>query len=259
MPTMGALHEGHASLVRTGVALSRSRNIHSGVMVTIFVNPTQFNDAADFARYPQTLEADLAACEAAGAASVFAPTRDDVYPEGEDVVVPPLPDVARLPELEDRFRPGHFAGVCQVVKRLFELTEPRIAIFGEKDWQQYQVIRAMTSRERMEIEIVGAPTVREPDGLAMSSRNRFLSPEDRAHAKSLSTAIQLANRCRTVEDAENAMVGELRSLGLEIDYAAVRDAETLLKPRADRPSRCLIAARTKTVRLIDNDAWKPAA
>ncbi|MCG3122645.1 MAG: Pantothenate synthetase [Phycisphaerales bacterium] len=266
VPTMGALHEGHAQLVRRGVALARaSRLASAGCVVSIFVNPTQFNDPSDLARYPRTLEADLATCRAAGAAAVYAPSPADIYPPGQDIPVPPLPDVATRPALEDAHRPGHFAGVCQVVLRLFTLVRPAAAVFGEKDWQQLQVITAMTARERLGIEIIPEPTVREPDGLAMSSRNRFLSEHDRERALSLSRALKAAAAELSPAAAETAMRRVLDQAGVDTEYAVVRDAGTLLSVGRDTPAstgslsppayRALIAARVGSVRLIDNAPW----
>ena len=251
IPTMGALHAGHESLVRKGVELARGRGI---CMVWVFVNPTQFNDPADYARYPKTLQADVDLCTRAGAAAVFAPSAPDIYPPNQQIPVPSLPEQATRPGLEDAHRPGHFAGVCQVVLRFFDLIRPRCAVFGEKDWQQLQVVRAMTKRDRPEIEIVGMPTVREPDGLAMSSRNRFLAPGDRQKALAISRALVGAGRVKTPAEAEAAMRSTLRDAGVEPEYAVVRDAATLLAP-ATGALRALIAARLGAVRLIDNALW----
>jgi pantoate--beta-alanine ligase len=261
IPTMGALHEGHAELIRRGAELSRERGLE-GCVVSIFVNPTQFNDKADLDRYPRTLEADLAICERAGAGCVYAPRVEDIYPPDATPPVPPLPRVAAEPGLEDAHRPGHFAGVCQVVLRLFRLVQPGIACFGEKDWQQLATIAAMTSEQGLGIEVVPVETVREPDGLAMSSRNRFLTPEDRARAISISAALRAALRGTTPDEAEGIMRRELRSVGIEPEYAVVRDAATLGRPVGDGMAgawRALIAARVGAVRLIDNAAWQPAA
>jgi pantoate--beta-alanine ligase len=255
VPTMGALHEGHASLIRAGAALARERGLSGGCVVTVFVNPTQFNEPSDFARYPRTLEADAAMCAAAGASVVFAPEVEEVYPKGAEVEVPPLPSQATRPGLEDRLRPGHFAGVCQVVLRLFRMVRPAAAMFGEKDWQQLQVVRAMTREQGLSIEIIGRETIREADGLAMSSRNRFLSLEDRARGLSLSRALRAASAERGVEAAEACMRAELAKERVEADYAVVRDAETLEAWQPGRAGRALIAARVGTVRLIDNATW----
>ncbi len=254
IPTMGALHAGHGSLIRQGVELAARRG--GSCMVWLFVNPTQFNDPADYARYPKTMDADVELCRTLGARAVFAPGKDDIYPPGRVIATPPLPDVATKPGLEDAKRPGHFAGVCQVVMRFFELVQPRCAVFGEKDWQQLQVVRAMTARDRPEIEIVAAPTVREADGLAMSSRNRFLSPEDRVRARALFAALREGAEADTAGAAENVMRRVLEAARVTVEYAVVRDAETLMVPNG-YARRSLIAARVGTVRLIDNDAWTP--
>jgi pantoate--beta-alanine ligase len=254
---MGALHGGHASLVRQAAAHSLAHHL-GGCVVTIFVNPTQFGDPADFTRYPKTLDADCRLCEAAGAACVFAPAVEAIYPPDQPVPVPPLPSVATEPNLEDALRPGHFAGVCQVVSRLFDITHPAAAIFGEKDWQQLAVIRAMTHAQHRPIDIIPGPTIRDPDGLAMSSRNRFLSPQDRARGLSLSRALRLANQAPTPLAAEAAMHDELAKVGLTPDYAVVRNAATLspTRPAADPgPFRAVIAAKVGTVRLLDNAPW----
>lgn len=251
VPTMGALHEGHASLVRAAAALGRP------VVVTIFVNPTQFNDPADFARYPKTLDADANLCRAAGAACVLVPSVAEVYPEGWTAGIPALPDVATQPGLEDQARPGHFAGVCQVVRRLFEMTRPVAAVFGEKDWQQLRVVTAMVRDLHLGIEIVPSPTIREPDGLAMSSRNRFLTAAERPRAAAVHAALAAGQAASTPDAAEAAMARVLVGAGLAVEYAVVRDAETLMRRRGTR-HRALIAARLGAIRLIDNAAWPGA-
>jgi pantoate--beta-alanine ligase len=255
VPTMGALHEGHASLIKHAAEIAREQKLTDGCVVSIFVNPTQFNEPSDFERYPRTLEADLALCEAAGASIVYAPRVADIYPPGQPVSVPPVPAVATQPKLEDAHRPGHFAGVCQVVKRLFDIVHPQVAVFGEKDWQQLQVIRAMTQQLRYPIEITGAPTVRESGGLAMSSRNRFLTPQDRERALTISEALCESWKAVTPADAEALMCRVLASRGIEPEYAVVRDA-TSLDRTTDGPKRALIAARVGSVRLIDNVEWR---
>jgi pantoate--beta-alanine ligase len=255
VPTMGALHEGHAALIRRGVEIAGSRALAAGCTVSIFVNPTQFNDASDYARYPRTAEADLEVCRAAGAAAVFAPAPAVVYPKNEIVPVPPLPAVATRPGLEDAFRPGHFAGVCQVVMRLFRLLEPAAAVFGEKDWQQLCVVRDMTRDAGLPIEIAPFPTVRAQGGLALSSRNRFLSPAELSAALSIPRALDEAARIAEPAAAEEAMRRVLYEAGLRVEYAAVRDARTLLQPRPERPGRALVAAWAGGTRLIDNGPW----
>lgn len=258
VPTMGALHEGHASLVRRASELARGLS-HGGmvppVVVSVFVNPTQFNEKADFERYPRDLDKDAALCGGAGATAVFAPAVEVVYPADGTVGVPELPSVATAPGLEDAFRPGHFAGVCQVVKRLFDLAEPRVAVFGEKDWQQLAVVRAMAVSLFPGLMIDGAPTVREPGGLAMSSRNVFLSAEDRERALAISAALCAACAETTPEAAEAAMKRTLGAARIVPEYAVVREAASLGAAREGAPARALIAARVGKVRLIDNCAW----
>ena len=254
VPTMGALHEGHASLV----GLARSLAGPGGsVVVSVFVNPTQFNEAADFERYPRTIERDAAMCERLGVDVLFCPEPPEVYPPGEEVPVGTLPAVALLPGLEDAQRPGHFAGVCQVVRRLFALARPRAAVFGEKDWQQLQVVRAMVRGEGLGVEVVAAPTVREPDGLAMSSRNRLLEPLCRAAVAAVPRALDAARGESDASGAEGAMRRVLLEAGLGVEYAAIRDAETLLGVAPGRAGRALIAARCGAVRVIDNAPWSP--
>lgn len=255
VPTMGALHAGHAALIRRGAVIARERALAGGCVVTIFVNPTQFNDPADYTRYPRTLEADLEVCRRAGAHTVLAPTADDVYPPDAPPPVPVLPSQATDPGLEDAARPGHFAGVCQVVARLFDMVRPDAAIFGEKDWQQLRVIDAMTRRDAPQLQIIGLPTIREPDGLAMSSRNVFLSPSQRAAAATISRALAEAGSFPEAAAAEAAMRATLESAGIAVEYAVVRDAETLLAPRRGAPCRALVAGRIGAVRLLDNSPW----
>jgi pantoate--beta-alanine ligase len=261
VPTMGALHEGHASLIRHAAALHDAAPTKGPpVVVSIFVNPTQFNDPADLARYPRTLEADLDLCRSAGADAIFSPTVEAIYPPGNPPPTPPLPAAATEPHLEDALRPGHFAGVCQVVARLFDLVKPSAAIFGEKDYQQLAVIRAMTASLLLPIEIIPAPTIREPDGLAMSSRNRFIKAEDRAKAAAISKALCEASAPHnaTPQQAEAAMRRVLLEAGYaqaDIQYAVIRDAQTLTEPQPGRAARALIAVSLPPVRLIDNAAW----
>lgn len=259
VPTMGALHEGHLSLIGEASRAARERGIASGCCVTVFVNPTQFDDPADFERYARVLDEDIEACEAAGAETVFAPSPEAVYPPHEKIMTPRLPDQAIEKGLEDAQRPGHFEGVCQVVRRLFDLTHAGAAVFGEKDWQQYAVIRAMAARDTAHIGIIPSPTVREPDGLAMSSRNRFLPPHLREQALSLSRALIAARRETTPDAAEAAMRAVYSDHGIVPDYAAVRDAETLGPYRPGHAGRVITAAPIQAdptpVRLLDNAPW----
>lgn len=256
VPTMGALHEGHASLIRFAASLSRQAPPGGGgCIVSIFVNPTQFDDKADFARYPRTIDDDLLLCERAGAACVYAPQVGEVYPPGGGLPLAALPRVATAPGLEDAARPGHFAGVCQVVRRLFELVRPAAAVFGEKDWQQLRVIQAMVRLEGLAIRVVAMPTFREHDGLAMSSRNRFLSADDRRKGLALSRALCVANACATPREAEAMMGRVLAGAGIVPDYAVVREAAGLEPAESAGEWRALIAARIGPVRLIDNARW----
>ena len=222
------------------------------------MNPTQFGPGEDLDRYPRTLEADVAIAEAAGAQAVFAPDHETMYPTDEDVPTPALPAVATEPALEDACRPGHFAGVAQVVARLFDLTRPRFAVFGEKDYQQLRVLTAMVqdAGDRWpDLEIVPHPTVREHDGLAMSSRNASLDDSLRMRALGLYRALQIAHAAQRPATAVRMMEETLHTHGLAIDYAVVRDAQTLLPvDDFERPTRALIAARLGDVRLIDNMA-----
>ena len=242
---MGALHAGHLSLIEA------MRRECDDVVVTVFVNPTQFNDPADLERYPRNLEADLAACRQAGATAVFTPDRTAVYPPDETVWMPPLPPVATHPGLEDACRPGHFDGVCMVVARLFDLIRPSHTIFGEKDWQQMLVLEAMAEEHADRwhgLRLLRGPTVREADGLAMSSRNALLPAAKRERALGLSRALAAA------DEGEEAMRTILDEHELETEYAVIRNARTLepVDPDSDAPARALIAARLDEVRLIDN-------
>ena len=254
---MGALHEGHGSLIR------QVRGRGMPVVATVFVNPTQFGPREDFAKYPRTLEHDVALAERCGADVVFAPAAEIVYPDGLEAAQQhaaswPVPAVAREPGLEDACRPGHFNGVCQVVARLFDLTRPALAVFGEKDFQQLRVLTQMVAESGGRwgaLRVEPGPTVREPDGLAMSSRNRYLRPEQRDQALGLVRALQMAASAQHPQTAERLMQDTLADHGLAIDYAVVRDATTLLPVTGfERPTRALIAARLDTVRLIDNMA-----
>ena len=236
VPTMGALHDGHEALIRA----ARARAEH--VLVTIFVNPLQFGPNEDFDRYPRTLDRDLAICARSGVDLVFAPDRAQMYPAGEPIVrvnPGPLGEI-----LEGASRPGFFHGVLTVVLKLFHLTRPDLAFFGEKDYQQLTLIRRMVRDTDLPIEIVGVPTVREPDGLALSSRNRYLSPEQRRAALALSAAL----RAGATGDLDAARA-QLK--GVEVDYLALT-APDLGPPPVHGPARLLVAARVGTTRLIDN-------
>ncbi len=252
VPTMGALHDGHLSLVRNSV----QRCDHT--IVTIFVNPTQFGPGEDLKKYPRTFDADCAAVKDAGASLVFAPTAIEMYPPGFSTFVEP-PDIA-LP-LEGEFRPGHFRGVTTVVMKLFQLSPATHAFFGSKDFQQLKVIQAIVNDLNVGIEIVPCDIIREPDGLALSSRNRYLSPKDRLIARSLSNALSIAQSQfdqgeRDVKTIETQMRKALADV-TKIDYAAIVDADTLLPiQKIDHLAHVLIAAHVGTTRLIDNRPLK---
>jgi pantoate--beta-alanine ligase len=250
VPTMGALHAGHIALV----TLARTRGAR--VVVSIFVNPTQFAPHEDFSKYPRTFEADIAKLAAAGADAVFHPAPAEIYPDGFCTSV-----ALRGPAtagLEDRFRPTHFQGVATVVAKLLLQCLPDVAIFGEKDFQQLAVIRQMARDLDIPVEILGAPTVREADGLAMSSRNTYLSESERAVAPVLHRSMQkAAARIRDGEAIDAALAAARTAVaqaGFELDYLEVRDADSLaeVKGRHRKGLRMLIAARLGRTRLIDN-------
>ena len=252
VPTMGALHDGHAALIRNA-------REHAGddgtVVVSIFVNPAQFNEPSDFDAYPRTLDTDAAICARLGVDAIFAPAVEAMYPPGELERPVELPSVATEPGLEDRFRPGHFEGVYRVCRRLFEVTGARRAYFGEKDWQQLQLMRALVAQESLPLEIVPVPTVRERDGIALSSRNVHLTTADRARALAISRALVEAGRHADPDAAEAAGAQVLRASDIRPEYLAVRDAETLGPVRPGRPGRVLAAAPVGATRLIDNAPW----
>jgi pantoate--beta-alanine ligase len=224
VPTMGALHEGHRSLVR------RSRRENARTLVSIFVNPAQFNDPADLARYPRTLDADLAALRAEEADFLLLPRAEDLYPDGYRYRVT---EVEQSAALEGAHRPGHFDGVLTVVLKLLQIAQPERAYFGEKDWQQLTLVRGMADALFLPAMIVGCETAREADGLALSSRNRHLVPAERARAPLFYQALM---RAPTAGDAAR----ELSAVGFEVDYVE------------DREGRRLGAVRLGGVRLIDN-------
>ena len=255
VPTMGALHEGHLALIR------RAAEFPGPLLVSLFVNPTQFGPNEDFAAYPRQFETDVAAAESAGAEVIFAPGVETMYPPDRETPVPPLPDVATKPQLEDARRPGHFAGVCHVCARLFDLARPHCTVFGEKDYQQLLVIKAMVAQEGERwpgLEIVPHETIRDGDGLAMSSRNAYLTGEQREKALGISRTLNAARRVDDLATAEQVMRSTLEAHEIKIDYAVVRDAETLMPIESlDRPARGLIAATVGNVHLIDNMAIRP--
>lgn len=255
VPTMGALHEGHLSLV------AAARATCDRVIATIFVNPTQFNNPDDLARYPRTADSDARMLHGAGADLLFMPAPQEVYPQGFSTRV----TVSGLSaELEGAHRPGHFDGVATVVTKLLLMTGADRAFFGEKDWQQLQIVRRLVQDLNIPVEIVGCPTHRESDGLAMSSRNMRLSAGDRQRAPALHAAMTRAAAAiaagQPVEPALRAARAEVLAAGYSsVDYIALHDAATL-QPlfRPDRPARLLAAAWVGGVRLIDNIAIDPA-
>lgn len=247
VPTMGALHEGHLSLVRT------AQKDCTRVIVTIFVNPKQFNNASDLAKYPRTETADLALLQAAGVDILFTPPPGEVYPAGFATTVS-VGGVAG--PLEGASRPGHFDGVATVVTKLFGMSRADRAYFGQKDWQQLQVVRRMVADLNLPVQIIGCETLREADGLALSSRNTRLSPRARAIAPALYAAMtQAADALRAGDStALTTCAASLRAAGFDsIDYIDLRDADTLEALTApNKPARLLAAVWADGVRLIDN-------
>ncbi|NTX55677.1 pantoate--beta-alanine ligase [Myxococcus sp. CA039A] len=253
VPTMGFLHEGHLSLIREG------RRRADVVAVSIFVNPTQFGPREDLSRYPRDFDGDLSKCGEAGADVVFAPVPEAMYPPGYETYV----EVTEVSQgLCGARRPGHFRGVATIVTQLLALFRPEAALFGEKDYQQLQVIRALNRDLHLGADIVGMPTVREPDGLAMSSRNAYLSSEERQRALSLSRGLRAALTLlqggrRDAEALTGAVRHELSSAGLREDYVELVDAQRLTPLASVAPgqaARLLVAAFSGNTRLIDNMA-----
>lgn len=250
VPTMGALHDGHIALVR--LALRRCDK----VVVSIFVNPTQFAPTEDFGAYPRTWKSDIAKLTEAGADLVWNPDAKVMYPEGfATKIVTEGPATA---DLEDRFRPHFFGGVATVVGKLFTQVRPDMAFFGEKDFQQLKVVTRMARDLDLGVKVVGATTVRERDGLAMSSRNVYLSPEDRATAPVLYKAMkETAKRLKAGDKMETALAGGaamITAAGFVLDYFEARHSETLAKVSSmkDGPVRLIVAAKLGKTRLIDN-------
>jgi pantoate--beta-alanine ligase len=249
--TMGALHGGHVALVH------EARRRGASVVVTIFVNPLQFAPGEDFERYPRTLSADLELCAGLGVDLVFAPDPGDVYPHQPTVRVHagPLGD-----RLEGAHRPGHFDGVLTVVAKLLNLVRPAVALFGEKDAQQLTLIRQMVADLDLPVQVASIGVVREPDGLALSSRNRYLDASDRAAASALSAALRAATTAApdglaaATAAARQVLAAEPR---LQVDYLEAVDADTFDPPSPGRPVRLLVAARVGRTRLIDNTTFVP--
>jgi len=251
-PTMGALHAGHLSLVEA------ARRAADRVVVTIFVNPAQFGPNEDFTRYPRTLAADVEKLSRVAADLVFAPPVDEIYPPGFSTKV--VLEGPAHADLEDRFRPTHFSGVATVVTKLLNQAQADVAVFGEKDYQQLLVIKRLVRDLDIPTEILGAPTLREFDGLAMSSRNIYLAPEERERAKELHCALSEAARRIVNGDDIGAATHEARArladAGYDVDYLEARHAETLAPVSSldDGPIRLLVAAKLGATRLIDNIA-----
>ena len=255
VPTMGALHEGHIALLRGAAALSQP---NGSVVVSVFVNPLQFGAGEDLDRYPRDLDADLAICEREGVALVFAPGDAQMYPREQLITVDPGP-MGQV--LEGASRPGFFTGVLTVVLKLFQLVGPQIAVFGEKDAQQLALIRRMTEDLCLGIEIASVPTVRDPDGLAVSSRNAYLTGPERATALALSRALRAGRRAAesgpdAVLAAAQGVLDEAAGAGppLVPDYLALVEPDTFtpVKPGFSGDALLLAAARAGKTRLIDN-------
>jgi pantoate--beta-alanine ligase len=250
VPTLGALHAGHASLIR------RARDEHARCAVTIFVNPLQFGPNEDLARYPRPLERDRELCERLGVDAVWTPPVEEVYPPGVEL---PEPDPGPVGEtFEGASRPGHFAGVLKVVHRLFAVTGPCTAYFGEKDAQQLFLVRRMVAEHGLPVEVVACPTVREPDGLAVSTRNGYLSDEEREQAGCLFLALSAAAELARAGERDGGklvatMAREIGATELAmLDYAAVVDEATFSQIRAiEGPARAIVAVRFPSARLID--------
>ncbi|MFT3953074.1 MAG: pantoate--beta-alanine ligase [Piscinibacter sp.] len=250
VPTMGALHAGHVSLVR--IAQARGAR----VVTSIFVNPTQFAPTEDFSKYPKTFESDLEKLAEVGCDAVYAPTVDVMYPAGAATTVKVAG--AALAGLEDVSRPFHFDGVATIVAKLFTQARPDLAVFGEKDFQQLAVVRRMAADLDLGVEVIGAPTLRDPDGLAMSSRNVYLSAVERALAPRLHQIMQeAAAAIRAGRPAEAALAdarAAIAAAGFGLDHLELRDAASLGAAEPGKPMRMLVAAKLGATRLIDNIA-----
>lgn len=251
VPTMGNLHAGHLSLVE------RAHTMADKVIATVFVNPTQFGPNEDFSSYPRTLTADAEKLQGAGVDLLFAPSVDEMYPDGQDdLTVVAVPKVTE--ELCGAARPGHFDGVTSVVCKLFGQTTPDVACFGEKDYQQLAAIRKMTRDLCLPVEIVGVPTCRETDGLAMSSRNQYLSADERSVAPTLYATLQttvaaLENGERNLDSLQKKAIQTIEEKGFKPDYYEIRDAADLSMPRETTTQFVvLVAAKLGKARLIDN-------
>lgn len=254
VPTMGALHDGHASLVK------RSVNENDITVVSIFLNPTQFNDKKDLERYPRTLEADCKLLEKCGAQIAFAPSVEEIYPEPDTRLFsyPPTDSV-----MEGAMRPGHFNGVCQIVSKLFEYTNPDRAYFGEKDYQQIAVIKRMADDLGFKMDIISCPVIREKSGLAMSSRNTLLTDKERAIAANIYKVLKESTTLGLdVKQTHDFVVEQINSVdGLEVQYFSIVDGETLIDipswQSADSIVGCItVFCGSKPIRLIDHIRYK---
>lgn len=254
VPTMGALHEGHASLVR------RSVSENDVTVVSVFLNPTQFNDPKDLERYPRTLDSDCELLEACGAQVVFAPSVGEMYPEPDTRIFsyPPTDSV-----MEGERRPGHFNGVCQIVSKLFAITLPDCSYFGEKDYQQIAVIRRMVADLGFKVEVIACPVIREEDGLAMSSRNTLLSVEEKALAPNIYRVLKESkSQGLGLKDTEKWVIGQINAIdGLDVEYFSIVDGNTLESianwDDAGSVVGCITVYCGKTpIRLIDHIRYK---
>jgi pantoate--beta-alanine ligase len=250
VPTMGFLHEGHVELLRVG------RGKGDKLIMSLFVNPTQFGPQEDYGSYPRDTEGDLEKARSVGVDAVFIPTAKDMYPNGYQTTVK-VEEITQY--LCGESRPGHFTGVTTVVAKLFNITRPHVAIFGEKDYQQLVVVRRMVTDLNMAIEIVGVPTVREHDGLAMSSRNSYLTPEERESALSLKKGMDIASAMVEKGEKESAkIIAAVRELILshpftEIDYVTICNRENLIDiETVEEPALLALAVKVGRARLIDN-------
>ena len=259
VPTMGALHDGHASLIR------RSVKDCDVTVVSVFLNPTQFNDQNDLARYPRTLEADCALAETCGADIVFAPSVKEIYPtpDTRTFAFPPVTTV-----MEGAYRPGHFNGVCQVVSRLFYIVKPQRAYFGEKDWQQIAVIKRLVTFINSPVEIIECPIIREKDGLAKSSRNVLLAPDERLLAAKIYAVLQESvarSKMKTVAEVHDEVVHQLNAAdGLDVEYFDIVDGRTLLPvtqwDQAAEVVGCItVYCGATPIRLIDHITYRKEA
>ena len=256
VPTMGALHEGHASLVKRSV---KDNNV---TVVSIFLNPTQFNDQGDLDRYPRTLEADCKLLEASGATIVFAPTVEEIYPIKDERTFEFSPQSTVM---EGAKRPGHFNGVCQIVSKLFFIVKPNRAYFGEKDWQQIAVIKRLVDYVGMNIQIVECEIVRDEDGLAKSSRNTLLTKEERAIAPSIYRALSESiaySKTHSLKDTHNYVISQINGIeALEVEYFQIVDGNTLLGVETWDDSAYIVGCITvycgnTPIRLIDHIKYK---